>query len=91
MVFQSTYAKVTTNQSHTNSPKYPKNEHGQTYGSAEVKCNVQSMRLFTTQAVEGQVQDPNESHYFSGFFVLSVQILVPNRGQELVPIATVLP
>ncbi|MFD0618218.1 hypothetical protein ACFQZR_12160 [Paenibacillus sp. GCM10027629] len=35
MVFQSTFAKSTTNQSHTNSPNYPENEYGQTYGSAE--------------------------------------------------------
>ena len=34
MVFQSTYAKSTTNQSHINSSNYPENEHGQTYGSA---------------------------------------------------------
>ncbi|MBT2761302.1 peptidase M56 BlaR1 [Paenibacillus sp. ISL-20] len=34
MVFQSTYAKSTTNQSHTNSPNYPENKNGQTYGSS---------------------------------------------------------
>lgn len=33
--FQSTYAKSSTNQSHTNSHTYPENENGQTYGSAE--------------------------------------------------------
>ncbi|GIP00604.1 hypothetical protein J14TS5_56890 [Paenibacillus lautus] len=36
--------------------------------------------------VEGQEHGPIESRYFSGFFVLSVQVLVPTRGQELVPI-----
>ncbi|MCM2998633.1 hypothetical protein M3647_14185 [Paenibacillus cellulositrophicus] len=35
MVFQSTDAKSTMNQSKTNSPNYPENEHGQTYGSAQ--------------------------------------------------------
>ena len=43
MVFQSTYAKSTTNQSHTNSPNYPKNEHGQTYGSAEEATSVEML------------------------------------------------
>ncbi|MEC0231982.1 hypothetical protein [Paenibacillus alba] len=43
MVFQSTYAKSTTNQSHTNSPKYPENEHGQTYGSAEEATSVEML------------------------------------------------
>ncbi|WP_244364349.1 hypothetical protein [Paenibacillus cellulositrophicus] len=38
-------------------------------------------------AVEGQEHSPIESRYFSGFFVLSVQVLVPNQRQELVPIA----
>ncbi len=37
--------------------------------------------------VEGQEHGPIESRYFSGFFILSVQVLVPSRGQELVPIA----
>ncbi|WP_339264718.1 hypothetical protein NYE54_16945 [Paenibacillus sp. FSL K6-1330] len=37
--------------------------------------------------VEGQEHGPIESRYFSGFFILSVQVLVPNQGQELVPIA----
>jgi hypothetical protein len=41
MVFQSTYAKSTTNQSHINSPNYPENEHGQTYGSAEETTSVE--------------------------------------------------
>lgn len=35
MVFQSTDAKSTMNQSKTNSLNYPENEHGQTYGSAQ--------------------------------------------------------
>lgn len=35
MVFQSTDAKSATNQSHINPQSDPKNEHGQTYGSAE--------------------------------------------------------
>jgi hypothetical protein len=35
MVFQSTDAKSTMNQSNTNSLNYPENEHGQTYGSAQ--------------------------------------------------------
>ncbi|WP_211220800.1 hypothetical protein [Paenibacillus terrigena] len=43
MVFQSTYAKSTTNQSHTNSPNYPENEHGQTYGSAEEATSVEML------------------------------------------------
>lgn len=34
-----------------------------------------------------QVHGPIESRYFSVFFVLSVQVLVPSQGQELVPIA----
>ena len=38
-------------------------------------------------AVGGQEHSPKESRYFSGFFVLSVQVLVPSQGQELVPIA----
>ncbi|MFZ4192750.1 hypothetical protein ACOZB4_01865 [Paenibacillus sp. NPDC058898] len=37
--------------------------------------------------VGGQEHGPIESRYNSGFFVLSVQVLVPSRGQELVPIA----
>lgn len=28
----------------------------------------------------------HSSRYFSDFFILSVQVLVPNQGQELVPI-----
>ena len=40
-----------------------------------------------TDDVEGQEHNPIESRYFSGFFVLSVQVLVPSPGQELVPIA----
>jgi hypothetical protein len=36
--------------------------------------------------VEGQEHGPIESRYFSGFFVLSVQVLVPSQGQELCPI-----
>ncbi|MDR9748563.1 hypothetical protein RJQ12_24505 [Paenibacillus taichungensis] len=43
MVFQSTYAKNTTNQSHTNSPNYPENEHGQTYGSAVESTSVEML------------------------------------------------
>lgn len=43
MVFQSTYAKSTTNQSLTNSPKYPENEHGETYGSAEDATSVEML------------------------------------------------
>ncbi|MGG4091468.1 hypothetical protein [Paenibacillus lautus] len=39
------------------------------------------------ESVAGQDLVPIESRYFSGFFVLSVQVLVPSRGQELVPIA----
>ncbi|MGG4346592.1 hypothetical protein [Paenibacillus lautus] len=41
MVFQSTYDKSTTNQSHTNSPNYPENEYGQTYGSANEATSVE--------------------------------------------------
>ncbi|MFB4324585.1 hypothetical protein RB298_19785, partial [Priestia sp. BR_2] len=37
--------------------------------------------------VRGQEHSPIESRQFSGFFVLSVQVLVTNRRQELVPIA----
>ncbi|MGM1049215.1 MAG: hypothetical protein ACQEXX_24170 [Bacillota bacterium] len=37
--------------------------------------------------VERQEHSPIKSRYFSGFFVLSVQVLVPSQGQELVPIA----
>ncbi|MGM1047677.1 MAG: hypothetical protein ACQEXX_16245 [Bacillota bacterium] len=37
--------------------------------------------------VGGQEHSPIESRYLSGFFVLSVQVLVPSQGQELVPIA----
>ena len=36
--------------------------------------------------VGGQKHCPMESRYFSGF-VISVQVLVPSQGQELVPIA----
>ncbi|MCV4231242.1 hypothetical protein OHJ21_08695 [Virgibacillus sp. LDC1] len=43
MVFQNTYAKSTTSQSHTNSPNYPENEHGQTYGSAEETTSVEML------------------------------------------------
>lgn len=43
MVFQSTNAKSTTNQSHTNSPNYPENEYGQTYGSAEEVTSVERL------------------------------------------------
>ncbi|OAB25880.1 hypothetical protein PMSD_26835 [Paenibacillus macquariensis subsp. defensor] len=43
MVFQSTYAKSTTNQSHTNSSNYPENEHGQTYGSAEEATSIKML------------------------------------------------
>lgn len=43
MVFQSTYAKSTTNQSHTNSSNYPENEQGQTYGSAEEAISVEML------------------------------------------------
>ncbi|OME92347.1 hypothetical protein BK123_17290 [Paenibacillus lautus] len=32
--------------------------------------------------VEGQEHGPIESRYFSGFFILSVQVLVPSQGQE---------
>ncbi|WP_456290365.1 hypothetical protein M1D70_15225 [Paenibacillus sp. AK002] len=34
-----------------------------------------------------QKHSPIESRYYSGFFVLSVQVLVLSPGQELVPIA----
>jgi hypothetical protein len=37
--------------------------------------------------IEIQEHGPIESRYFSGFFVLSVQVLVPSQVQELVPIA----
>jgi hypothetical protein len=37
--------------------------------------------------VGGQEHIPIESRYYSGFFVLSVQVFVPSQGQELVPIA----
>ncbi|WP_207383556.1 hypothetical protein [Paenibacillus solani] len=37
--------------------------------------------------VAGQEHSPIESHYFSGFFDLSVQVLVLSQRQELVPIA----
>ena len=43
MVFQSTYAKNTTNQSHTNFPNYPENEHGQTYGSGKEATSVEML------------------------------------------------
>ena len=46
--------------------------------------NTLHMELFT---VEGQEHGPIDSRYFSDFFVLSVQVLVPSQGQELVPIA----
>ena len=36
--------------------------------------------------VEGQLHAPFESRYFSGFFILSVQVLVPSKGQEHSPI-----
>ena len=38
------------------------------------------------EVVGGQEHVPIGSRYFSGFFVLSVQVLVPSRGQEHVPI-----
>ncbi|MCT1403734.1 YdcF family protein [Paenibacillus sp. p3-SID867] len=38
-------------------------------------------------SVEGQEHGPIESRYLSGFFMLTVQVLVPSQGQELVPIA----
>lgn len=43
IVFQSTYAKSTINQSHTNPPNYPENENGQTYGSAEEATSVEML------------------------------------------------
>ncbi|MFC7677372.1 hypothetical protein [Paenibacillus sp. GCM10028914] len=43
MLIQSTYAKGSTNHSHTNSPNYSKNEHGQTYGSAEEGTSVEML------------------------------------------------
>jgi len=42
-VFQITYAKSTTNQSHTNPISYPENERGQTYGSAEESTSVEML------------------------------------------------
>ncbi|MBP1996205.1 hypothetical protein [Paenibacillus eucommiae] len=41
--FQSSYAKSTTNQSHTNSLNYPENENGHTYGSAEEATSVEML------------------------------------------------
>jgi hypothetical protein len=43
MAFQSTYAKSTINQSHTNPPNYPENENGKTYGSAEEDTSVEML------------------------------------------------
>ncbi|WP_222708690.1 hypothetical protein [Paenibacillus sp. N3.4] len=43
MAFQSIYAKSATNQSYTNPLNYPKNEHGQTYGSAEETTSVEML------------------------------------------------
>jgi hypothetical protein len=43
--------------------------------------------LFLFLFVEGQEDGPIESRYFSGFFILSVQVLVLGLGQELIPIA----
>lgn len=42
-VFQITYAKSTTNQSHTNPLNYPENERGQTFGSAEEATSVEML------------------------------------------------
>ncbi|MCV4231023.1 hypothetical protein OHJ21_07535 [Virgibacillus sp. LDC1] len=41
----------------------------------------------TPIVVGGQEFGPIEYRYFSGFFVLSVQVLVPSQRQEPVPIA----
>ncbi|NOU70708.1 hypothetical protein GC098_04560 [Paenibacillus sp. LMG 31458] len=43
MAFQSTYAKSTINQSHTNPPNYPENENGKTYGSSEEATSVEML------------------------------------------------
>ncbi|MEC0226761.1 hypothetical protein [Paenibacillus alba] len=43
MAFQSIYAKSAINQSYTNPLNYPKNEHGQTYGSAEENTSVEML------------------------------------------------
>ncbi|MBE9915934.1 peptidase M56 BlaR1 [Paenibacillus donghaensis] len=54
MVFQSTHAKSTTNQSHTNSPNYPENEHGQTYGSsADATSPEMEPELISALGVDG--------------------------------------
>ncbi|WP_160164008.1 hypothetical protein [Paenibacillus vortex] len=37
--------------------------------------------------VEGQEHGPIEVAISAAFFILSVQVLVPSQGQELVPIA----
>ncbi|GIO99921.1 hypothetical protein J14TS5_50070 [Paenibacillus lautus] len=39
--YQSTFAKSTNNQSPANSPNYPENENGQTYGSVKEATSVE--------------------------------------------------
>lgn len=54
MVFQSTYAKSTTNQSQTNSPNYPKNINGQTYGSSSDATSPETEpELISATGVDG--------------------------------------
>lgn len=43
--------------------------------------------MIRNTGVEGQEHCSIQSRYFSGFFILSVQVLVLGLGQELVPIA----
>ncbi|WP_152392844.1 hypothetical protein [Paenibacillus guangzhouensis] len=43
MVFKGTYAKSTTNQNYINSPNYPENGHGQTYGLVEEVPSVEML------------------------------------------------
>ncbi len=35
----------------------------------------------------GQAHSPIESRYYSDFFCFTVQVLLPSRGQEFVPLA----
>ena len=42
-------------------------------------CQIRLLGNF----VEGQEHGPIDSRYFSDYFVLSVQVLVPSQGQEL--------
>jgi hypothetical protein len=54
MAFQSTYAKSTINQSHTNPPNYPENENGKTYGSATDATSPETVpELISAIGVDG--------------------------------------